>query len=104
MDQKNSSKPSKRSSPRLEKVNKRMAIDKNKDYSQPQFPEYEERFREKLLKAGLEPIQIEIMVLRFVYDLSFSKIAKELQIVSTLKTISLYEDASKTLKKRGFDE
>jgi DNA-directed RNA polymerase specialized sigma24 family protein len=81
-----------------------MAIDKFKDYSIEKFPDYEKRFREKLEKAGLQPIQIEIFVLRFVYDCSFSEIAKELSINGTLTVVRLYEEASKTLKKVGFDE
>lgn len=82
-----------------------MAIDPKKDYTKIDFPEYEAKFRAKLEKSGLSPIQVDIMILKFVYDYdSFSEIARKLGIIGTLTAIRLYNEAANLLKHRGFDE
>lgn len=106
MVQKKLKKRSKKSSGQnIEDMNTRVTgIDIRRDYSQYEVPEMESRFREKLKKAGLTPIQVDIMVLRFVYDCSFSEIASDLKIIGTLTALRLFEEASEQLKRVGFDD
>ena len=62
---------------------------------------YEFQFRSKLEKAGLEPVKIDILVLRYVYEMNFKDIADELGIKSIGTTYDLYSKALETIKKRG---
>lgn len=61
---------------------------------------YEQQFRSKLYKAGLSPIQIDILVLSFIYDNTTKEIAEELRINTLMQVVRLRTDALKTLKKR----
>lgn len=92
--------------PKFETVNKRItgAIDYNqvRDYTQVEAKEYESNFRKKLETAGLNLLVMDILVLKFVYDLSFSKIAEELKIIDTSTVIRLYSESREYLKTVGF--
>lgn len=61
---------------------------------------YEYKFRAKMEKAGLEPVRVDILVLRFVYDQSLRDIAEELGIMSTTTVLRLLDESLATLKKR----
>lgn len=63
---------------------------------------WELQFRERLKKAGLEEVKIDILVLRFVYDMTFSQIADELSFLNTSSALRLYDDSIKHLKKIRF--
>ena len=90
----------------FESVNKRVSggIDNNqvRDYTQGEVGEYEEKFRKKLVEAGLNLMVMDIFVLKFVYDLNFTEIAEELKIVDTSTAIRLYSEAREYLKTVGF--
>jgi hypothetical protein len=92
--------------PEFETVNKRVtgAIDENqvRDYTKEETKEYESVLRKKLETAGLSPIVMDILILKFVYDLSFVQIAEELKIVDTSTAIRLYSEAREYLKTAGF--
>lgn len=62
---------------------------------------YEYSFRNKMFKAGLEQIKVDILTLKYVYEMSFREIAAELGITSVTTTVRLHEEALKTIKKRG---
>ncbi len=51
-------------------------------------------------KAGLEPIQVDILVLRFVYDQSLRDIAEELGILSTSTVLRFLDSALSTIKRK----
>ncbi len=61
---------------------------------------YEYKFREKMQKAGLEPIKVDILVLRFVYDQSLRDIAEELGIVSSQTVLNMLSSALASLRKK----
>lgn len=63
---------------------------------------YERKFRRKLRKAGLKPIQIDILVMRFFYEMSLKDISEEMSIISARKVLSVIEDSLKELKEHGF--
>jgi len=60
---------------------------------------YEHDFRRKLSALSLSPISIDILVLRYVYDQTFSSIADELKVVSITATMKLHNEALAILKK-----
>ncbi|GAC1499961.1 MAG: hypothetical protein NVS1B10_03190 [Candidatus Saccharimonadales bacterium] len=62
---------------------------------------YEFSFRGKMAKLGLSQVEVDILTLRFVYDLSFRDIAKELSVVDVTTTYELYIRAMALLKKKG---
>lgn len=62
---------------------------------------YEFQFRRKMVAAGLEPIKVDILVLKYVYELSFREITDELGVTSLSTTVRLHEESLKILKKRG---
>jgi hypothetical protein len=92
--------------PEFESVNKRIsgAVDENqvRDYTQVEAEEYETNFRKKLETAGLNLLVMDILVLKFVYDLNFTQIAEELKIIDTSTAIRLYSEAREYLKTVGF--
>lgn len=49
---------------------------------------------------GLMPIESDILVLRYVYDETFSGISKELKLLSTETVIRIHNEALAKLKKR----
>lgn len=61
---------------------------------------YEYQFRAKMEKAGLEPVKVDILVLRFVYSMSLRDIAEELGVMSSMTVLRLYEEAMTVLKRR----
>lgn len=61
---------------------------------------YEYKFRSKLQKAGLEPIRIDILVCRFVYDMDLRDITMELGIVSLTTVHRLLKESLIFLKKK----
>ena len=63
---------------------------------------WEMQFREKLNKTGLEPMKVDILVCRFVYDMSMSDISQELGVLSASTALRLMEDGLKYLKKLRF--
>ncbi len=65
---------------------------------------FELGFREKLMRAGLEQVKIDILVLRFVYDMSLKDIASELSFLSSSSVYNILEDSLKFLKKIGFSK
>jgi len=62
---------------------------------------YEFKFRSKLEKAGLAPIVIDIFVLKYIYEMTFTQIHDELGITSITSTIRLHQNALNHLKKVG---
>lgn len=92
--------------PEFETVNRRVsgAVDENqlRDYNKDETKEYELVFRKKLETAGLGLLVMDILVLKFVYDLSFGQIAEELKIVDTSTAIRLYSEAREYIKTVGF--
>lgn len=65
--------------------------------------QWEAEFREKLKQYGLEPIFINIVVMRFLYEMSLKEIAKELEIVSPSTVLGLLRRSLQMLKERGFN-
>lgn len=65
---------------------------------------WEMQFREKLAKAGLEQVKIDVLVCRFVYDMSLSDTAQELGSPSTSTVLRLLSESLKYLKKVGFSK
>lgn len=63
---------------------------------------YELSFRDKLMKSGLEMVKVDILTLRFVYDMSLQDIAEELGVMSSDTVLRLLADALKYLKRIGF--
>ncbi len=63
---------------------------------------YENQFRRKLEKAGLEPLRVDILTLRFVYSMSFRDIAEELGVVSITTAVRLHNESLTNLRKKGF--
>lgn len=61
---------------------------------------YEYRFRSKLEKAGLDLVKVDILVLRFVYDMSIRDIVEELGMFSGSMVVRLLDESLKSLKKR----
>jgi DNA-directed RNA polymerase specialized sigma subunit len=69
------------------------------------LPPVADRAEEKLrfikrLGDGFQPVEVDILVLRYVYDEQFSEIAKELRLLGTETVIRLHDEALKKLKKR----
>lgn len=64
----------------------------------------EDRFREKLKAVKVPHVIREILVLRFVYDLSFSDIREDLGLASTMTAYRLFERGLKYLKEIGFTD
>lgn len=63
---------------------------------------YEFQFRRKLEKAGLEPIKVDILVLKYVYSMTLREIEEELGILTAMTALRLHNEALATLKKKGF--
>ena len=63
---------------------------------------YEMQFREKLTRAGLTPVCVDILVFRFVYDLSLRDIAEEIGITASSHVYRLLQESLAYLKKVGF--
>jgi len=51
-------------------------------------------------KAGLEPVKVDILVLRFVYSMSLRDIAEELGVMSSMTVLRLYDEAMAVLRRR----
>jgi len=66
---------------------------------------YEGKFRDRLRRAGLSEIHIDILTLRFVYDSSIRDIVKELNVVSYGTVLTLLKEGLTQFKqyslKRG---
>lgn len=100
----------KRSEPRFESVNRYVGNNVEKGYYESGagfvIPEgirnrsYEYQFRDKLEKAGLEPVRVDIMTLRFVYDMSIKEIQEELGVMSASTVVRLMNESLATLKER----
>ncbi len=52
------------------------------------------------IRDGLLPMEVDILVLRYVYDETFSTISKELKIFNTETVIRIHNDSLKKLKQR----
>ena len=65
---------------------------------------WEIQFRNKLTKAGLEQAKIDILVLRFVYDMKLQEISDELGFVNIKTVLRMLSDSLKYLKKIGFSK
>jgi hypothetical protein len=63
---------------------------------------WEMQFRNKLLTAGLEPAKVDILVLRFIYDMTLKDITEELNFVNIKTVLRMLSDSLKYLKKIGF--
>lgn len=63
---------------------------------------YEAQFRNKLTKFGLQPIEVDVLVLRFVYEESIRDISEELRIISKSEVLNILTNALKELKRRRF--
>ena len=49
---------------------------------------------------GLQPVEVDILVLRYVYDEEFGNIAKELGLLSIDTVIRIHDQSLKKLKQR----
>lgn len=65
---------------------------------------WEMKFRDKLVKSGLEASKVDILVCRFVYDMTISEIAAELNFVSETTVHRYLVESLKYLKKVGFEK
>lgn len=63
---------------------------------------WEMQFRDKLSKTGLEQVKVDILVCKFVYDMSLKDIAEELGSPSPSTVLRLLGDSLRYLKKIGF--
>lgn len=63
---------------------------------------YEFAFRRKLRKYGIEPLKVDILVLRYIYDLNFKEITQELDMLTISTAVRLHSEAIASLKKKGF--
>lgn len=61
---------------------------------------YEYKFRTKLEKAGLDAIKVDILTLRFVYDMTIQSIKDELGVFSATTVLRLLDESLKSLKKK----
>jgi len=61
--------------------------------------EQELRFVKKLKSLKVDPILSDILILRFIYDLTFSEITKELGLINVTTTMKLYAEAANFVKK-----
>lgn len=61
--------------------------------------EQEFQFVRKLRAMKLDPILSDILILRFIYDLTFSEITKELGLLNVTTTMKLYAEAATVVKK-----
>ncbi len=62
---------------------------------------YEYKFREKMEATGLEPVYVDILTLRFVYDMDLADIAEDLGIVSSSLVLTLLNKALAVVKEKG---
>lgn len=65
---------------------------------------YEFQFRRKMEKVGLNPLEVDILVLRYIYSMSFREISAELGIVSTTTTYRFHKLSLDLIKKRGLPD
>lgn len=63
---------------------------------------FELQFRDKLRKAGLTQLKVDLLVLRFCYDASLKDIVEEMNFVSQTSVLRLLNQSLRYLKKRGF--
>lgn len=63
---------------------------------------WETQFRMKLNKAGLSQIQIDILTAKFVYEDSFTEIAKDMNLVASSTAYNIFKGALDHLRKVGF--
>ncbi len=61
---------------------------------------YEYKFRAKLEKAGLDQVKIDILTLRFVYDLSLRDITEELGMFNSSTVLIMLNESLKSLSKK----
>lgn len=61
---------------------------------------YERRFRRKIKKYGLSPIQVDILVMRFFYGMPLKEISEELNIVSARTVLNILNKTLKEIKER----
>lgn len=100
----------KKKEPEFESTNQRIGKDVEKLYytSGAGFviPEgiksgkYEQQFRSKLRKAGIGRLQIDILVLTFIYENTTKEISEELGIPTLMKVVRLRTDALNNLKRK----
>jgi DNA-directed RNA polymerase specialized sigma subunit len=64
--------------------------------------EEERRMRKKLAKFALDEFRTELIILRFVYDMTFQQIAQELNSPSVQTLFYAYSTAIKMLNERRF--
>lgn len=83
-------------SPKFESVYKR--TNRSVDKSVLQQEERTESLRQKLEEKDLDPITINILVLRYTYDETFSVIDKELKIGNVETVKRLHDEALKRLR------
>lgn len=98
------------SEPRFESVNKYIGNNVEKNYYESgagyiippgiKNRSYEYKFRSKLEKAGLEPVGVDVLVLRFVYNMNIMEIAEELGMFSRSTVIRLLDSNLEILKKK----
>lgn len=64
--------------------------------------EREKEFRYLLAKYGLEEIRIDVLVLRYMYDLKLQEIATELNIPNASTVFYIIKRSQELLKERGY--
>jgi hypothetical protein len=63
---------------------------------------WERNFRQKLIKYGMSEVKIDIVVHKYVYEMTLKDISDELGIRSPSTVFRLLKEALEDLKKRGF--
>lgn len=63
---------------------------------------WEAQFRMKLKKAGLSKLQEDVLTAKFVYEDSFTDMAKDMSLVSSSTAYNIFKGALDKLKKKGF--
>ncbi len=62
---------------------------------------YEQNFRDKLIKAGLDSIKVEVLIRRYMYDMTLKEISEDLSIISPRTVLNLIEQSMKFIKSKG---
>jgi DNA-directed RNA polymerase specialized sigma subunit len=62
----------------------------------------EMKFREKLLGYGLDELRVEVLVMRFFYDMTLREISDELSLANPSTALYLLDSSLAELKEKGY--